>query len=204
MRPDGTPATLPIARGKAQSCWFGRHPRCRRARGALQSQREGLGQAGAAWLVGRLVLAVMPSCRRDQTSSVITEPVRISTVVILVVVLGAGATACTSSVTRPTSRRTSSSPWQAFRARPRSRAAEANLAGAVSAANSYQLDHSGYAGMSAGDLRKYGQVAPRRDRREDGDLDRVLHREHRERCDGQHPRAERHIRCPGLLTTSSG
>jgi hypothetical protein len=32
--------------------------------------------------------------------------------------------------------------------------AESNLAGAVSAANSYKLDHSGYAGMSAGALRK--------------------------------------------------
>lgn len=31
--------------------------------------------------------------------------------------------------------------------------AESNLAGAVSAASSYKLDHSGYSGMSAGDLR---------------------------------------------------
>lgn len=33
--------------------------------------------------------------------------------------------------------------------------AEANLAGAVAAANSYKLDHSGYAGMSTSDLRTY-------------------------------------------------
>jgi hypothetical protein len=31
--------------------------------------------------------------------------------------------------------------------------AESNLAGAVSAANSYKFDHSGYVGMSASDLR---------------------------------------------------
>jgi hypothetical protein len=34
-------------------------------------------------------------------------------------------------------------------------AAESNLAGAVAAAHSYKLDHSGYAGMSAGDLKSY-------------------------------------------------
>jgi hypothetical protein len=38
--------------------------------------------------------------------------------------------------------------------------AEANLATAVSAANSYRLDHSGFAGMSAGDLRKYDAALP--------------------------------------------
>jgi hypothetical protein len=34
-------------------------------------------------------------------------------------------------------------------------AAESNLAGAVAAAHSYKLDHSGYAGMSASDLKSY-------------------------------------------------
>jgi hypothetical protein len=34
-------------------------------------------------------------------------------------------------------------------------AAESNLAGAVAAAHSYKLDHSGYAGMSASDRKSY-------------------------------------------------
>lgn len=39
--------------------------------------------------------------------------------------------------------------------------AESNLATAVSAASTYKLDHTGYGGMSAGDLREYDAALSR-------------------------------------------
>jgi hypothetical protein len=84
--------------------------------------------------------------------------VRISTALIIVVVLGAGGYGLYKlghATDKPANEifTVASVPREASIA-----AAEANLAGAVSAANSYKLDHSSYAGMSAGDLRGYDKA----------------------------------------------
>jgi hypothetical protein len=80
---------------------------------------------------------------------------RISTVLIAVAVLAAGgygAYGLGHATDKPANEllTVAAIPQQASIA-----AAESNLAGAVSAANSYKLDHSGYAGMSASDLKTY-------------------------------------------------
>jgi hypothetical protein len=79
---------------------------------------------------------------------------RISTLVIVVVVLGAagyGAYRLGHATDGPANElfTVAGIPQQAAVA-----AAESNLAGAVSAASSYKLDHSGYVGMTASNLRK--------------------------------------------------
>jgi hypothetical protein len=79
---------------------------------------------------------------------------RISTVVIVVAVLGAGgygAYKLGHAADKPANEMftVAGMPQQAAVA-----SAEANLAGAVSAANSYKLDHSGYVGMTTSTLRK--------------------------------------------------
>jgi hypothetical protein len=78
---------------------------------------------------------------------------RISTFVIVVVALGAaglGVYKLGHAADAPANQMftVAGIPQQASVA-----TAESNLAGAVSAANSYKLDHSGYAGMSASNLR---------------------------------------------------
>ena len=80
---------------------------------------------------------------------------RISTVLIVGVVLAAGgygAYKLGHATDKPANEllTVAAIPQQASIA-----AAESNLAGAVSAANSYKLDHSGYTGMSASDLKTY-------------------------------------------------
>ncbi len=79
---------------------------------------------------------------------------RISTFLIVAVVLAAGAFGAYKlghATDKPANElfTVAGIPQQAAVA-----TAEANLGGAVAAANSYKLDHSGYAGMSAADLRK--------------------------------------------------
>ncbi len=124
---------------------------------------------------------------------------RLSTVVIIggaVAAVGFGAYKLGHGVDSPASELATvavSDPQQAAVA-----TAESNLGGAEAAATTYQADHAGFAGMTAGALRAYdaglsGDVtcrAPPPD---------LLHREHRRRNDRQHSRAERCVRRGCLL-----